>query len=768
MIRPVLALVLIAGAANAEVPIRVQSGEHESFTRLVLSADPSRDWDLTNGDGQAEFVLRGEAIGFDISTVFNRIPRDRLAALSVQTTPRQSSLLLEFGCDCAVEAFAYQGAYIVLDIAQRDPDAAPPVARPTPRQSPALFAQRYDEIAPRIGDIGIESFAEPLTADILDRPENPTPPPAPDSAVAARIAEAQDALLTQLTRAAEQGLIEFSPPASALHIAKQRKKPAPAIAPPPLPSPGLARQISARTVYDRDSATALAEIVNDFARTYCMDDAEFDLAQWGGAADFNTTLGQLHSAMVEERDRPLPLAATDLVRFYLRYGLGREARSLLDSYGLAAENPVLAELALVADGEVVPRGGILDLGRGCGGAHELWRILALPDAVDTLPLEIESVLAAFAALPLDLRMAHIGRLVGTFSALGATDVAQRALDLVARAGQAETPALQLIRAEMLLASEPAAAEDLLASLVEGDSDSAPAAMLLWAGSLLGRKAVAPDTLIQSLAAAAFERRSTAQGRDLRLAEIQLRATAEGFDVALEMIAADLGRDRAADANLRRAAQEIFANATPDPAAASAYVAAIIRHRALLESGRDGDVARREIARQLIGLGLPADALELLADTPDFDAEAQILAARAQLDLFKPQAALDRLNGRDDQRAREVMAAAYMQLGQYGTAYELLAAANSPDNARSDAAFLAGQWADAAQAYPTGQTPEPRAALAAYMRDRGAEVAADASAAPLPPMPDNLPNTLEAARATLESNRASRAYLQGLLAPTPPE
>ncbi|MEX0969305.1 MAG: hypothetical protein WD046_02535 [Paracoccaceae bacterium] len=780
MIRPALALLLTTGAAMAETPVRIQSGEHETFTRLVLSVDPARDWSLTNGDRQAEFVLRGEGVAYNISNVFTRIPRDRLATLKVSESPTSGSLLLEFGCDCAVEAFAYQGAYVVLDIAQRNADELPVTEiAPIPaqrHQSPVLYPQRFAQDAPLIVDLGIESFAEPIappaspsatlpeTAPQTAPETAPETAPPPDSITAARIAEAQEALLTQLTRAAEQGLIEFMPPATAPQIVKLRKKPAP-LPPLPMPSPGLARQITASTVYDRDSASALAEIVNDFARTHCLDDSAFDFALWAGDADFNTALGQLHSAMVEERDRPLPLAAADLVRFYLRYGLGREARSVLGSYGLAAENPVLAELALMADGEPVPIGGLLDLGRGCGGAHELWRMIAIPEAITSLPLDIGSSLNAFASLPLELRLDHIGGVVATLMRLDAQEHAQRALDLVARAGQAETPALRLIRAEMLLASQPEAAEAMLAEMVEDDTALAPNAMLLWAKALRARSGAAPQDLIQSLAAAAFERRGTAQGRALRLAEIQLRAGFDGFDAALILIETELGRNAVADVALLSAAQEILANATPDPDAPTDYIAAIMRHRGLIENGRAGDVARREIARQLLNLAMPAEALDLLGDTPEFDDQAGLLAAQARLALFEPQAALDLLSNRRDQPAQELMAAAYAQLGQYAAAHDVLAAVNPAATERSDLAFLAGIWEDVAQDDIKG---EARATLAAYMRDLGAPTSVDASATPLPMMPDNLPNTLEAARTTLDANRESRTYLQSLLAPSAPE
>lgn len=814
-----LALILTAGSAMAQTPIAVQSGEHDSFTRLVLTVDPSRDWSLILGENQAEFVLLGGGVAFNIADVFTRIPRDRLADISTVLTESEGRLVMRLNCDCAVNAFAYQGRYVVLDIAAMSVAAQPPqpiaptaAATEAPRdtdpahRAPQLFRHDRSTTAPMVADLSIGNLDAPYSARanttgtgapvaaIIDQTATDRPPSAAsiqpdlqgspsitalaqtgqdqaaqasDAEIAARIAEAQTALLEQLTRAAEQGLIDFvevapdpRPEPDPVPEPEPQSEIVDGDVPDPASDPALMRQIIATTVYDRDGSAPLADIVNTFARIYCVEDDELDVANWGGTGRFGDELAVLHSAMVEERDRPLPDAAIDLVRFHIRYGLGREAYTTLVSYELLDGAPLLAELALVADDAPIPVDGILDRGQGCGGAHEMWRLIGVPDRVEDPIIEVESVLQAFAALPIDLRMHLAPRLGAAFMARGQADIAARALALAARAGVQPSAALRLLGARLTLANDPAAAEIEFAALVAENADIAPAAMMLWAQSLELRGASAPETLIQSLGAAAFELRGSAQGRALRLAEITARAGAEGFSHALDLVVSDLGRDPLADTDLRTVAATLMGNAMPDPEHPARYPDTILRHRNMLPA--DG-AARLTIAAHLLDLGLPDLAIDVLGDVLKTSTDGQVLAARAELARFNPAATLRLLQGREDGPALELVAAAFAQQGLHSAALDALTRAGVQNEPRADAAFLAGAWDQVDHA-----TPNSAAELARYMALRGVEELTNGDLPQSPaeaflhPMATAQPNTLDAARATLDANRASRAYLESLL------
>jgi len=800
-----------ATGALAQAPIAIQSGEHDTFTRLVLTIDPARNWALVPTENNWEFRLSGGAVNFNIDDIFARIPRNRLAAASVRRGETEGVLVLNLACACEITAFAFQGRYVVLDIAAL-PDGAEPVAEqaarsadaatPSRHASPQLFQHDMDVGAPVIAQLSIASMTAPaITArthptdaetastpshdghltvqtvannapvDLAASTDMPrgsdedmaTPPTMTETEL--RVAEAQAALMEQLTRAAEQGLIDFVQ-AEPEATPEPEPAPAPEIVIFDEPDPMLTRQITATTVYDRDGSSALADIVNTFARTHCIEDTALNIAAWGGDGGFNDQLPVLHSAMVEERDRPLPEAAENLARFYVRYGLGREALTMLQAYDIQVASPVLFELAQIADGIAPPPGGVLDRGQGCGGAHEMWRLIGLSDLPEPPNAEVESILAAFAELPVDLRSQLAPKLGQAFIQRAQPEIALRVLGLANRAGLPPSDAMRLLGARLNLQIDPTAAEAELAALIAENSEIAPEAMVLWASALHAQGALAPETLVQSLGAAAFERRGTTPGRDLRLAEINARAGTKGFAEALDLVVGDLGHDPLADADLHRVAADILQAARPDVGRPAHYVETVLKHTTLIPPGREGDALRRTLAENMLGLALPDIALTLLGDAPARDLQAQLLAAQAELALFAPQSVLDRLETREDAAAFELIAAAHTQLGNHGAALEALSRAGAADEPRAAAAFLAGAWSQV-----DGVAPQENQDLARYMAQRGTDSGPESTALANPaegvfyPMPAEQPNTLVAARATLEANRASRAYLDSLLNPT---
>lgn len=108
-----LVLMLLAHPAMAEVA-RLNSGEHTDFSRLVITLASPSPWSLMR-DGQAQ-VLNFERAGitFDTSTVFDRIPRSRIADLQQQQG--QSSLRIGLACDCTATAFEFRPGIIVVDV----------------------------------------------------------------------------------------------------------------------------------------------------------------------------------------------------------------------------------------------------------------------------------------------------------------------------------------------------------------------------------------------------------------------------------------------------------------------------------------------------------------------------------------------------------------------------------------------------------------------------------------------------------------------------
>ena len=237
--RAVLALAMllaVAPVAAAAQALRVQSGDHADFTRLVLTIGAERAWDLRpTGDRRWTLSVTPAAEGFETARVFDLIRRNRLADLLVA-----EDLTLVLACACDVTGARHQGQYLVIDILDPDPDAVTdPVpagalaAVPEDASGPAsaeAAARRAAaaEALPNLSALLTAPAAMPIIArrPVADAAPSGAPAPvaeaAPDTAPDAspdaapvdaaapnpRLAEAAEIMAEQLARAAAAGLLD--------------------------------------------------------------------------------------------------------------------------------------------------------------------------------------------------------------------------------------------------------------------------------------------------------------------------------------------------------------------------------------------------------------------------------------------------------------------------------------------------------------------------------------------------------------------------------
>lgn len=115
----------LAGEALAQ-SVRVRSGEHNGYTRLVFQVPPGTDWDLTPRQNGAQLAISLEDVSFETNAVFNRLSAGRLASLSQSNSGEP--LELSFGCECVATAFLHRQTMIVVDIAPGEYTPTPDIA----------------------------------------------------------------------------------------------------------------------------------------------------------------------------------------------------------------------------------------------------------------------------------------------------------------------------------------------------------------------------------------------------------------------------------------------------------------------------------------------------------------------------------------------------------------------------------------------------------------------------------------------------------------
>ena len=565
---PCLALAALYGAASAPAAAQttVRSGEHATYSRLVVPVPEDSAWQVDRA-GRRVTVAFPEGSGpFTVADVFARIPRTRLADL----TARGDTLTLALDCDCPVTTFLHAGRFAVIDIA--DPPAM--AARPLPPPGgPRRAADRWATPAAPLAALPDASAPPGGTAAAGPR--------VPAGAAAPRLAEVLGA---ELSRATAAGLLQATEPAPV----GRNGSPPPGGGPARSAGGGFPLPITVRTAHDEEAAP-----LRDAAD--CPPPGALAVGEWGNEADFALALGALRSGVVDARDRLDPAAVRRLARFYIHHGFGAEAAAWLE----LADAPPGLDRALAAffDDDPAPLAEALAARAGCGGAVPLWRVAA--GDLDALEEEAgrNAVLAGFTAAPASLRRLLAPALQRALGDSAHSDIAAEIAASVARARAARPAAAPTPDAPP---SRPEIAETLTRQLAqpgaagEGSFDAAEA---LWREIAPGPEA---DALIVALIAAAA--RDGDLSRALRLqTQLAGRAPRQGPPAAIAMVTALADAGRASGLALAEAAG------------------------LGLGRGATADAARLAAARVLAEAGDDASALAFLRDIPQpRTAEAEAL------------------------------------------------------------------------------------------------------------------------------------------------
>lgn len=284
---------MLAPLAQAqEAPVQVLSGEHEDFTRIAMVFAPPVAWSFDRVVGGYVLRLDGAAPELDISGVFTRIPRTRLQAMDVKDDGG-----LHFEVSSGTQARAYEDRPGLLIIDMRS-DA------PSPRRSPRQRAQLQPPPPMDWLDWGLAGMSGSSTLDtpVADQAggTGPQPPTVDDPdgrradpGQALDMGAARAALLRELDRAAQQGLITPVTPSD--DVAPRMP---PAAAPPPQQRlSGIAGDAVLHSETGVDRAARLAR-GGPAAGDGCLPGAQdLDVVSWGGDGPAARQLAQARHAV---------------------------------------------------------------------------------------------------------------------------------------------------------------------------------------------------------------------------------------------------------------------------------------------------------------------------------------------------------------------------------------------------------------------------------------------------------------------------------------
>lgn len=676
-----------SGPALAE-RVRILSGEHRGFSRLAFVFAQETDWELQEEGREARITFSRDEIRLDPSRVFELIPRARLRALRVTEA---GALELSLGCDCILNAYKTRANILVLDIRgapdsprNTEPDTPveievadlpevanppdPPVADPNKPVRNTLYPAarifgRFAEI-----DVPQEFVPDPVEYPVPESAE--VDPAAPTPAE-----EMKEKLARQLARAASQGLVETAviegenavvPGGEAIEERLEDQ-----------PNARIETSVD-RDFYD-EATIALTE-----AGAPCLPEYLVNLPSWGSIDAPGQQIGAARRALYGEFDTLDPDAALLLIRTYLYFGFGLEARILIKDAAIGAtQTRIYTAMAEIVDGMPVSDAHVLHNQIACDTPAAMWGLLAAPGAPLSENVNRNAVLLAFSDLPLHLRQ-HLGApLAQVFLDAGDTETATQLRQSIHRAVKMSAETAPLEAAIEVARGDRDAADQTLSEVVSdhNEEEAIPALLVLFEQRWAEGGALDPEQA--ALAEAhAFEHRFTPTGRDLSRAALLSMVRNGGYRQAMDRLRA-LAPEQAAP--LAPAVfTEIYRGASDQELLRHVLMSADLV-RALPET------PALDIADRLLNLGF-YDAAEplLAASVGQREPERLRLMARLQVARGAPEAALELLENDLSKEAVKIRAHALARRSEWDAAAQLYAQQGLEGESRF-AAWQAEDW-----------------------------------------------------------------------------
>lgn len=595
-----LAIFFVVYASWAQAQIAVRTGDHASFTRVILNLPDGTDWEIGRIDGGYGIRLATDE-PLETESFFRPISRQRVAAIATNA----SQLNLTLGCACYASAFLDASGWLVVDIR----DGLPPK---TARFEEALGRRAT---APVLGPARPDPVSEPidpvLTAQIASSAPRPrhrsllqTVPLARLADQTSQVSALEAAVAASLNRAFSQGLVE-----SASDI------PAAALAGNPgndvsleellrdisqLHTPGVAVTTSIDAARRAPGLNAPDPVPN----VSCLADDLFELHAWGDDRSFADQMSAWREAITGEFDRTDPQAVETLARGYLFFGFGREAAAALEIDGNSSRTrSVLVAIGKIIDGDPVKLEGFTRQ-MGCPGHAALWGLLAHRGGPMSAAVDTAQVTRTFRDLPMHLQLNLGPRLAAKMRQLGANVEAGVILNGIETSPDAG-PDVDLARS--LLASDRGdlkeAAETLEALVQDNPRITAEALIDLVSLQIRRDVPVAAENLAM-IDVLIFENSGAPVVAELRTAKIRALIHNEDFSQSIEELLSLRGETSAeAFSPLREEILMAIADRAPDVT----FLEIMIEDDVFPE----GSELRNDIAARLISLGFPEQAADYL-------------------------------------------------------------------------------------------------------------------------------------------------------------
>lgn len=661
----------LATQSSARV-IEVRSGEHDTFSRIIMSIPVGTKWNLTQGENSAQLRVRLPDIKFDTSKVFDKIPHTRVT--SVFQSRLGGPLQFTIQCKCNVTGFVQSGTLLVIDIQDFPETDSPSLVHVAATKYSFSHVLPTDTVGTAF-TWGFSSDTSTYMSDSIDthnldnlpkvtpRITAKSPPPAPLEIMQTNVNSSEARLLAQINRAASQGLLAPILPNGSLpnNITKKTH--------PLTNSKQLKKSLHVNlrvvTAVDRELADATGVLDHRDGRIVCVSSELVSVQDWGNTTAFGQQIGLRRSELYGEFDSVSQLNVTKLARNFLYFGFGAEAKQIL-KLNSDKKNYILTSIAEIFDyGFTKSRNAFLGQ-ENCTSVVALWAYLAEQKTPNTTRVHKKSILNAFFHLPQHLKILVGPNLSQKFMDSGDTQSAGFVLRNISRTAPALDPALALAQANATLHhNDTEAAISQFTSIAQSDSDKSPQAMIDLIDVLFStRRATSPE-VPELISTYLSEFRNSDIGNSLYNAHILSLALNGEFDRAFAaLLAADDNYEKQGNTATLVKAMYLLTERASNITFLKYSLKHIKHHSKVLPSDLENIIAQR-----LIDLGFPKQAKPLLFHPlpGKMGLNRKIMIAQISISEKLPHLALVELLGIEDSRVEQLRAQALLKIGKYGSA-----------------------------------------------------------------------------------------------------
>lgn len=622
-------LVLFPMVTTAQ-QVPVQTGEHSSFTRVVVTIPSGAQWRLGRNDNG--YLLRLTDIeGYDLRRFFDLIPRNRI--LEASEGGSVGELQLDVDCTCYADAFLEGASFLVIDIrdgiapqsaafeARIDPDlpelaeatqpiVTQPYEPPVNRLLPLVFPDET-EIGPLEANASSQKTVVVETTLVPDELE---PPASDQTGRADDLLALEQSITESLSRGLTQGVLEAD-------LDLQDGDADPMGLGDTIP-PGL----QTRTGIDFSAVPRDPRIEVNQEGRMCLPDNYFSVSSWGGEGSFSEQMSVARVNLTGEFDRVDEQAVMAQARLFAFFGFGREAIQTLRLDGVSSqERQYLISIAQIVDGDPV-KSELFEGQVSCQSPVALWAMLANGQGGLDGKVDPAAVLRAFRELPIGLQ-SHLGpQLSERFLAIGDEDSALQAL---AAATSAPVPTIDAQLAETALMQDLGETEEALANLTElarTDEGATPDTMIAFLDAVVAGSISAQESDFALADVLRFENARLPESIELGKAQTRAYITQDQFDAArilLNELSSEIENE-----DISGLINEFATAATQRMSDADFLdVAFDLTVWPTTESAQDA------MARRLLDLGFPEQGSLLIEGTTGDDLSADRATLRAEIALM---------------------------------------------------------------------------------------------------------------------------------------